>query len=103
MRQYFFICSATIFISIFLIALFWTPILWVLALVIPFFLLGLYNLIQKKHTILRNFPLIAHFRYIFEAIRPEIQQYFIEPDWDGRPLNRLHRMLLLFKRKELHQ
>jgi hypothetical protein len=36
------------------------------------FLIALYDVIQKRHTILRNFPIIGHFRYLFEMFRPEI-------------------------------
>lgn len=39
---------------------------------------------QTKHTIQRNFPVIGHFRYILEEIRPEIMQYFVETDTEGR-------------------
>ena len=45
---------------------------------------GIHDLIQKRHAILRNYPISAHMRFIFEAIRPEIRQYFFESDSDGR-------------------
>ncbi len=54
-------------------------------------LIGVYDLVQKKHTILRNFPVIGHARYLFEMIAPEIHQYFIESDTDGKPIDRNHR------------
>ena len=41
-------------------------------------LLGLRDAFQNKHTIIRNFPVLGHFRYLLEMVRPEIQQYFIE-------------------------
>ncbi len=53
--------------------------------------IGIYDLIQKKHTILRNFPIIGHMRYLFEMIAPEIHQYFVESDTDGKPIDRNHR------------
>ncbi|HAS57095.1 MAG TPA: FMN-binding glutamate synthase family protein [Algoriphagus sp.] len=55
--------------------------------------LGIYDSIQKKHAILRNFPVVGHFRYILESISPEIQQYFIESNTDGRPFSRNLRAL----------
>jgi glutamate synthase domain-containing protein 2 len=62
---------------------------WVLlALVIAVLVLGLYDLIQKKHSILRNYPVIGHMRFLLEDIRPELQQYFIERNYDGRPYDR---------------
>lgn len=50
--------------------------------------LAVWDLVQRKHSILRNYPVIGHARYALEAIRPEIQQYFIERNWDGRPFDR---------------
>jgi glutamate synthase domain-containing protein 2 len=50
--------------------------------------IAVYDLIQRKHSILRNYPLAGHMRFILEAIRPELQQYFIERSYDGRPFER---------------
>lgn len=50
--------------------------------------LAAYDLTQKKHSILRSYPVVGHARYIMEAARPMVQQYFIEPDFDGRPFDR---------------
>src|SRR3954468_984006 len=50
--------------------------------------LAVYDLIQRRHSILRNYPLAGHMRFLLEAIRPELQQYFIERDFDGRPFER---------------
>lgn len=50
-----------------------------------------YDLTQKKHSILRNFPILGHGRYTMELIRPMIQQYFVEPDTEGRPFDRVTR------------
>lgn len=57
---------------------------------------------QKSHTLLRNFPVAAHFRYIFESIRPEISQYFIETDMSGRPYSRLQRSLVYTRSKKVN-
>ncbi|MGJ3401921.1 FMN-binding glutamate synthase family protein [Glutamicibacter sp. Je.9.36] len=62
-------------------------------------LLGIRDLLQKKHAILRNFPIVGHARYLFEFIRPEIQQYFIERNTDGRPFNRDTRSLIYARAK----
>jgi glutamate synthase domain-containing protein 2 len=53
-----------------------------------FVAVGLYDLAQRRHSILRNYPIIGHARFMLEAIRPEIQQYFIERNTDGRPYDR---------------
>ena len=65
------------------------------------FLLGvaLIDVTQKGHAVLRNFPLIGHGRYLMEAIRPEINQYFIESNTDGRPFNRELRSLVYQRAK----
>jgi glutamate synthase domain-containing protein 2 len=63
------------------------------------FLLGLYDVTQTKKTIRRNFPVIGHFRYLLEMVRPEIQQYFIESDTDGKPIPRVYRSLIYQRAK----
>ncbi|MFX4450869.1 FMN-binding glutamate synthase family protein, partial [Acinetobacter baumannii] len=52
-------------------------------------LLGLYDVLQNRHSILRNYPIMGHFRFLFEDIRPEIRQYFIEADQDALPFSRM--------------
>ena len=58
---------------------------------LPFFIIIWYDAFQKKHAILRNFPLIGRSRYIAEWLRPKLYQYFVESDYDGRPFPRLVR------------
>jgi glutamate synthase domain-containing protein 2 len=74
--------------------------------ILPIFFLGLLalgyrNSIQKKHTILRNFPVLGYFRYLFEMIAPEIQQYFIERSTDGKPFSRNERSLIYQRAKNV--
>ena len=66
-------------------AIAWIVIAALFALVVA---VGLYDLAQRKHSILRNYPLIGHARFGLEALRPELQQYFIERNTDGRPYDR---------------
>ena len=66
----------------------------------PIFLLGLFDMFQKKHTLLRNFPIIGHFRYLLESIRPEIHQYFVETDNGGRPFSRDQRAIIYQRAKK---
>ncbi len=49
---------------------------------------GIHDVVQRRHSILRNYPILGHLRFIFESIRPELQQYFIERNTDGRPYDR---------------
>jgi glutamate synthase domain-containing protein 2 len=50
--------------------------------------LGVWDLFQTRHSVLRNYPLLGHLRYLMETLRPELQQYFIERNYDGRPYDR---------------
>ncbi len=62
---------------------------------------AVWDLVQRKHALLRNYPVIGHARYALEAIRPEIQQYFIERDYDGRPFDRDTRSMIYQRAKGL--
>ena len=54
-------------------------------------LVALHDVTQTRRAILRNFPLIGHGRYLMESIRPEINQYFVESNTDGKPSSRVDR------------
>ncbi|PLZ03306.1 FMN-binding glutamate synthase family protein [Burkholderia sp. WAC0059] len=62
-------------------------------------LLGLYDLSQQRHAILRNYPIWGHLRFIFEFVRPEIRQYFVEDDTDGRPFSWQQRSIVYQRSK----
>ncbi|HJB09809.1 MAG TPA: FMN-binding glutamate synthase family protein [Candidatus Brachybacterium merdavium] len=64
--------------------------------------LAAHDLTQKRHTILRIYPVIGHMRYLLEGLRPEIQQYFIERNWDGRPFDRDVRTIIYERAKGIH-
>ena len=51
-------------------------------------LVAVYDLLQRKHAILRNFPVIGHFRYFLEAIGPELRQYIVTNNDEERPFSR---------------
>jgi len=51
-------------------------------------LLGIHDLVQKDHAVLRNYPISAHLRFLLEEIRPEMRQYFFESEKDGMPFSR---------------
>jgi len=72
---------------------------WLLIITLPLLLLAILNIRQKKHAILRNFPVIGYLRYFFESIRPEIRQYFFESDLDGKPFNRRQRSIVYQRAK----
>lgn len=62
--------------------------------------MGCYDMYQSKKTILRNFPLLGRMRYLLESIGPEIRQYFVETDTDGKPFNRLQRSMVYSRSKK---
>ena len=62
-------------------------------------LVGVRDLRQKRHAILRNYPVIGHLRFLFEYVRPEIRQYFIESDSEAAPFSRAQRSLVYQRAK----
>ena len=47
-----------------------------------------YDLVQRRHAILRNFPIVGHFRYVLEAFGPELRQYIVTNNDEERPFSR---------------
>lgn len=91
------------FIALLCIGVITGVIIWPLYgfIVLAFLLLslGFYDLNQKKHSILRNFPVIGHMRFLLEMIGPEIHQYFVESDTDGKPISRIQRTYIYQRSK----
>jgi glutamate synthase domain-containing protein 2 len=61
--------------------------------------LGYYDLKQTKRSILRNYPVVGHLRFMLEFIRPEIRQYFVESDAEATPFSRSQRSLVYQRAK----
>lgn len=82
-----------------------TALIWTSWMLIPaaFFIflsfLGLHDVRQPHHSILRNYPVLGHMRFLFEGIRPEIRQYLIESDQDEEPFSRDARSLVYQRAK----
>ena len=55
---------------------------------------GVHDLRQTRHTILRNYSVIGHLQLLFEFIRPKIRQSFIESNSDAAPFSRAQRSLV---------
>jgi glutamate synthase domain-containing protein 2 len=73
---------------------------WVLMLLFgALTMLGGVDLLQSRSSVRRNYPLMAHFRYLFESIRPEIRQYFLEDDYDETPFSRVQRSIIYQRAK----
>ncbi|HSF92150.1 MAG TPA: FMN-binding glutamate synthase family protein, partial [Paracoccaceae bacterium] len=82
------------------IALIWHPYASIPLLVFGFLAtMGAYDIIQPRHSIRRNYPVIGHMRFIFEGIRPEIRQYLIESDRDEEPFSREIRSIVYQRAK----
>ncbi|WP_343532110.1 FMN-binding glutamate synthase family protein [Pedobacter sp.] len=72
---------------------------WTFLFTGPFVLLGIYDMIQPKHSIVRNYPVFGRLRYFMENMRPKVYQYFVESDTNGTPYNRLNRSLIYQRAK----
>ncbi|PWV45210.1 FMN-binding glutamate synthase family protein [Chitinophaga sp. S165] len=72
---------------------------WLLVLILPLIIMGLIDVTQKKHAIMRNYPIVGRLRYFMEDIRPKIYQYFVESDIDGSPVNRVDRSTIYQRAK----
>ena len=72
---------------------------WLVAVFVILVLLGWRDTRQSRHSVLRNYPVIGHMRFLFEFVRPEIRQYFIESDSDATPFSRQQRSLVYQRAK----
>src|SRR5690554_4111522 len=61
--------------------------------------IGLHDVLQRRHAVLRNYPIIGHMRYLIETVRPEIQQYLVDSDTDEVPFARLQRAVVYQRAK----
>ncbi len=100
MRNQFIICSVVVLAIVGAVAPFWTPILWSLVVIVPLIAMGVADLLQTKHTIKRNYPLLGRGRWVMEWMRPKVMQYFVENDIDGRPFSRIDRSVVYQRSKK---
>ena len=101
MRKLFIIVSAILLVTTLALSIFldgnWYPFF---GIILFFTLMGYYDMFQKKHTIMRIYPVFGRLRYFMEEIRPKVYQYFIESDTDGRPINRIDRNTIYQRSKK---
>jgi glutamate synthase domain-containing protein 2 len=64
--------------------------------------IGLRDINQRSHAIRRNYPVLGNMRYIFEMIRPELRQYIVEGDDEGKPFDRAHRSVIYQRAKNVN-
>ena len=72
---------------------------WGLVVPLPLLLLGLYDVTQTEHSILRNYPVLGHLRFLLEDFGPELHQYFVETNKSGAPFNRDARSIMYQRAK----
>ncbi|HEY9195518.1 MAG TPA: FMN-binding glutamate synthase family protein, partial [Mucilaginibacter sp.] len=99
MRKLFITSSVIIFVILTIWSLVWPPAVWSFVIMVPLYALGYYDLVQKKHSIVRNFPVFGHLRFVMEDLRPKIYQYFVESDTNGTPFNRQNRSVVYQRAK----
>ena len=80
-------------------AMIWPGVLWSLIIIGPLIILGVVDMTQTRQAVRRNFPVIGHGRYLLEKIRPEINQYFVESNSDGKPFSRNDRSVVYQRAK----
>jgi len=73
-----------------------------LLVVAAIILITIHDVVQRKHTILRNFPVIGHFRYLLEKIGPELRQYIVTDNDEERPFSRDERRWVYTSSKRLN-
>lgn len=100
-RAFYFFLVIVVFFEI-VFAILWPFGLWSLLILGPISLLGISDVLNKRQAIRRNFPILGNLRYVFEKIRPEIMQYFVETDTEGRPINRIYRSLVYRRAKKVN-
>lgn len=100
MRKIFVITAIAVCLAIVAWSFFWTNALFAFIVVAPVIYMGVSDMIQTKQSIRRNFPIAGRLRYVFEDLRPKIQQYFVESDTDGAPINRNERSVIYQRAKK---
>lgn len=100
MRRIFVITSVLVTALLIYWATYWIDVLFLFAIVGPLIVMGIIDMVQKRQSIRRNFPVLGRLRYIFEDMRPKIQQYFVENDTDGAPINRIDRSVIYQRAKK---
>jgi len=83
--------------------LIWLGGAWLYGLIatVPLALLGLRDLVQTRHSLLRNYPIVGHLRYLIEGTGAELRQYIVESNTEGRPFNRDMRSLIYQRAKNV--
>ncbi len=98
-RHVFYTGSVVVVVAVAVLASNWPPAWYSLIVIGPIIVVGLHDSLQRRRTILRNFPVVGHIRYLMEEFRTEIQQYFIESDIEALPIEREFRSVIYQRAK----
>jgi glutamate synthase domain-containing protein 2 len=100
-RHAFYLTSAIVAAVVAAVAAFlWLPVLWFLIVLLPLFVIGMIDSLQKTDNVLRNYPVWGHWRYLLLSIRPQIQQYFIQSEEEGKPFSAEQRNIVYTRAKD---
>ncbi len=102
MNTRFFFISFLILAAIGVGGYFYNAAWWAYAIVVPLVIVGAADVLQTKHSIKHNFPIVGRMRWWAEWLRPKVYQYFIESDTDGAPFNRLSRNVIYQRSKKVN-
>lgn len=95
-----FYTACLVFLSSLIGTFYWNSLLVLAFISGALVIVGLVDLNQKQKALRRNYPITAHFRYLFESIRPEIRQYFLENNDEAQPFSRNQRSLVYQRAKQ---
>jgi len=103
-RLFWAISAAVVIIAVlihFFVSSIWTLIdTTFIAILIFLFAVGIYDITQKRYNVLRLYPVIGHLRYILLSVRPQIRQYYVESNQDGKPFSREGREAVYLRAKK---
>jgi glutamate synthase domain-containing protein 2 len=74
---------------------------WPLVLLLPIAAVGVWDVSQRTHTIMRLYPLSAHMRWFFEWLRPYMREYLLDSDHEGKPFSHAQRRLIYRRSKNI--
>ena len=100
-RRTFYTIALVLLASIAALAYLWWPAAFFAIPVVILTFIGVRDIRQSRHAILRNFPILGHFRFLAESIRPELRQYFVESDWEENPFSREMRSVVYQRAKNV--
>ncbi|XOV89604.1 MAG: FMN-binding glutamate synthase family protein [Pseudomonadota bacterium] len=87
-------------LALLFLAFFWAPLYWFLLLLVPAWLIAIFDASQEDHALRRNYPLLGRARWLAEELRPFVRQYFLESETEGAPIERMFRSVVYQRAKD---